>query len=72
VPAGEFSMGSQAATGFWKSMLGHSIPANETPQHVVKLDEYFMGKYPVTKAQFAAFVRSKRYPWVKSASALTI
>jgi len=34
---------------------------DELPQHRVYLDEYFIGKYPVTVAQFAAFVRATNY-----------
>jgi formylglycine-generating enzyme required for sulfatase activity len=30
-------------------------PKNEKPQHRVYLDEYWIGKYPVTVAQFAAY-----------------
>lgn len=34
---------------------------NEKPQHQVTLQEYWIGKYPVTVAQFAAFVRVTGY-----------
>jgi formylglycine-generating enzyme required for sulfatase activity len=51
VPAGDFVIGStdQQATG------------DEKPPHKVYLDEYLIGKYPVTVAQFAAFIRRERY-----------
>ncbi len=54
VPAGEFIMGSKddklAAYG-----------GKETPQHRLKLDDYRISKFPITNAQFAAFVRAGGY-----------
>jgi formylglycine-generating enzyme required for sulfatase activity len=54
VPAGEFLMGSDKAKdkNAWD---------DEIPQHWVYLDEYLIGKYPVTVAQFAAFARATGY-----------
>lgn len=69
VPAGKFIMGSQAPTGFWKTMFGDNIPSGERPQHDVVLDEYYIGKYPVITAQFTAFVKAAEYTWVTSADA---
>ena len=48
VPAGEFCMGS-------------TVEQDEEPEHTVRLDEFWIGKYPVTVAQFAAFVRATEY-----------
>jgi formylglycine-generating enzyme required for sulfatase activity len=53
VPAGLFLMGSQ---------LGVDIPTYETPQHQVTLAAYAIGKYPVTNAQYAEFVRQTGHP----------
>ena len=49
IPVGLFLMGSDKA---------HDPSAfdNELPQHEVKLPRYFIGRYPVTVAQFPAFV----------------
>jgi formylglycine-generating enzyme required for sulfatase activity len=47
VPAGDFRMGSPPGEG----------AADEHPQHTVYLDAYYIGRYPVTNAQYAAFVR---------------
>jgi formylglycine-generating enzyme required for sulfatase activity len=49
IPAGPFLMGNDKA---------HDPDAfdNEIPQHVVTLPRYFIGRYPVTVAQFQAFV----------------
>ena len=48
IPAGPFLMGSP---------LTNDIPPDETPRHEVALPEYHMGKYPVTNAQYAEFIR---------------
>ena len=49
IPAGPFLMGSHKA---------HDPGAydDELPQHEVTLPRYFIGRYPVTVAQFRAFV----------------
>lgn len=52
VPAGEFTMGSSG------------IPAgqaDERPRHEVYLDEFCIGQYELTVAQFRAFVEAKGY-----------
>ena len=48
IPAGHFQMGSPKGEG----------DADEHPQHKVHLDEYWMGKAPVTNQQYQAFVRA--------------
>jgi formylglycine-generating enzyme required for sulfatase activity len=55
VPAGEFVMGEDAA---------HDAEAwdNEVPRRTVFLDAYWIGKYPVTVAQFAEFLRATTHP----------
>jgi formylglycine-generating enzyme required for sulfatase activity len=52
VPAGPFLMGSRRAS---------DQQAYETPQHTVTLPAFRMGRYPVTKAQYAAFVEAMAY-----------
>jgi formylglycine-generating enzyme required for sulfatase activity len=49
IPAGEFLMGADPQ---------HDTDAadNEFPQHRVYVSEFYLGKYPVTNAQFDAFV----------------
>ncbi|MFN8470274.1 MAG: SUMF1/EgtB/PvdO family nonheme iron enzyme [Caldilineaceae bacterium] len=54
VPAGEFLMGSTNATDEMAS-------DDEMPQHVVHVAEYAIGKYPVTNAQYQAFVDDGGY-----------
>ncbi|MSP13658.1 MAG: CHAT domain-containing protein, partial [Chloroflexi bacterium] len=49
IPAGEFKMGSDPGPG---------IPKHETPQHTVTLSAYYIGKYPVTNAQYAEFIKT--------------
>ena len=60
IPAGPFTMGSTeqhvAAIG-----MGSGLEEwfnNELPQHTVNLQAYAIGKYPVTNAEYQAFVRS--------------
>jgi formylglycine-generating enzyme required for sulfatase activity len=48
IPGGSFWMGSEAAVG---------TPAYETPRHEVTLPTYYIGKYPVTNAQYEEFIR---------------
>jgi serine/threonine-protein kinase len=50
VPAGEFAMGSADDNA--------EADPNEKPRHAVYLDEYYIGKYEVTVAQFQAFVHA--------------
>ncbi len=47
IPAGEFTMGSEEE-GFW---------GGERPPHRVSLPHYYLARWPVTVAQFAAFQR---------------
>lgn len=54
IPAGEFLMGSD------KSKDSEAYD-DELPQHIVALDEFFIGKYPVTVAQFATFSKATDY-----------
>jgi formylglycine-generating enzyme required for sulfatase activity len=44
IPAGNFSMG--APSGEWESQN------DEKPQHLVKVPEFYFGKYPVTQVQW--------------------
>ena len=50
IPAGEFLMGSNEQD--------KQAVEDENPQHRVYLEEYWIGKYPVTNAQYAAFVNA--------------
>jgi serine/threonine-protein kinase len=59
VPAGEFLMGSV-------DMDADAEPA-EKPQHRVNLDEYLIGKYDVTNAEYAVFMRATNRVWSKPA-----
>jgi serine/threonine-protein kinase len=54
VPAGDFTMGSTEAD--------LQAESDEMPQHAVYLDEYQIGKYEVTVAQWRAFVEATGYP----------
>ena len=51
IPAGEFLMGSDPEKDGWADYT-------EVPQHRVNLSEYWMGRTPVTNAQYAVFTLS--------------
>ncbi|HPH96470.1 MAG TPA: SUMF1/EgtB/PvdO family nonheme iron enzyme [Anaerolineaceae bacterium] len=53
VAAGPFLMGSDQAADPAASVL-------ETPQHQVVLDEYWIGRYPVTNLQYGVFLEAKK------------
>ncbi len=50
VPAGEFWMGSDPKVDI-------SAQSDAQPQHRVYLDEYWIGKYPITNKQYQVFVK---------------
>jgi DNA helicase-2/ATP-dependent DNA helicase PcrA len=59
VPAGEFLMGSDPEKdGFANRM--------EWPQHKFTLPDFYIGKYPVTIAQYTAFARATGQRWSPS------
>jgi formylglycine-generating enzyme required for sulfatase activity len=49
IPAGEFNMGSEEGL------------SNEKPVHKVYLDDYWLGKYPITVGQFRKFIEETGY-----------
>ncbi len=54
VPAGKFVMGSKADN--------QQAGVCERPQHTVEIPyDYYIGRYPVTNAQFAKFVAVTKY-----------
>ncbi|MDY6875415.1 MAG: SUMF1/EgtB/PvdO family nonheme iron enzyme [Chloroflexota bacterium] len=53
VPAGEFLMGGDKS----KDKKAYDY---EQPQHRLHVSEFYIGKYPVTNAQYAAFVRATK------------
>ncbi len=54
IPAGKFLMGS-------KPEEDDLADEDEQKQHEVSLPDYWIGRYPVTQAQFAAFVQAGGY-----------
>ncbi len=65
VPAGEFLMGSSSADvdAVVQDRVGYSRDSfkNETPQHKVHLDAFWIDKYEVTNDMFARFVAETAY-----------
>src|SRR5690242_8589322 len=64
LPAGSFTMGSSADEKSWAASHGGSMSAvaDEAPQHQVSLPSFALGKYDVTRAEYAAFARETGYP----------
>lgn len=64
VPTGHFIMGSSAEEKSWAASHGGSMAAvaDEAPQHQVSLPSFALGKYDVTRGEYAAFVRETKYP----------
>ncbi len=54
VPAGEFLMGSDP-------IKDEDAQSGEYPQHRVYVSEYYIGKYPMTNEQYAAFVKATKH-----------
>jgi formylglycine-generating enzyme required for sulfatase activity/dienelactone hydrolase len=64
ITPGSFTMGSSAEEKAWAASHGGNLPsvADEAPQHRVSLKTFALGKYDVTRGEYAAFVRETRYP----------
>jgi formylglycine-generating enzyme required for sulfatase activity len=64
VPEGNFTMGSSDAEKSWAASHGGSAESvsDESPQHNVSLPSFALGKYDVTRGEYAAFVRDAGYP----------
>lgn len=62
--AGSFTMGSSAEEKSWAASHGGSrgAVADEAPQHQVSLPSFALGKYDVTRGEYAAFARETGYP----------
>jgi len=64
IPAGTFTMGSSASEKTWAATHGSNAEsvADEAPQHKVSLRSFAFGKYDVTRAEYALFVRETGHP----------
>ena len=64
IPAGSFTMGSPESEKAWAAEHGASPQSvsDEAPQHRVVLRSFALGKYDVTRAEYAVFVRETGYP----------
>ncbi len=78
VPGGAFLMGiSEEEARRWHKEFGGALEwyLDATPQHTVDLPPYYIGRFPVTHAQYTRFVQAtghrvpyldpKEYPWAK-------
>jgi formylglycine-generating enzyme required for sulfatase activity/alpha/beta superfamily hydrolase len=59
IPAGNFPMGSSETEKSWATSHGATAESvsDESPQHNVSLRSFALGKYDVTRGEYAAFVR---------------
>ena len=64
IPAGAFTMGSSDSEKDWAAHHGASPESvsDEAPQHRVTLRSFAIGKYDVTRAEYALFVRETGHP----------
>jgi formylglycine-generating enzyme required for sulfatase activity len=64
IPAGSFNMGSPESEKVWATKHGASPQSvsDEAPQHRVTLPTFALGKYDVTRAEYAVFIRETRHP----------
>ncbi len=64
VPEGNFTMGSSGSEKVWATKHGGTAESvsDESPQHNVSLPSFALGKYDVTRGEYAAFVRDTGYP----------
>lgn len=63
IPAGSYTMGSSPAEQQWAATHGGTLKsvADESPQHAVTLQSFALSRYPVTRGDYAAFVRETGY-----------
>ena len=64
IPAGNFTMGSAPSEKSWAASHGESpgSVADEAPQHKVSVRTFALGKFDVTRDEYALFVRETRHP----------
>src|SRR5882757_7422213 len=64
VPEGNLTMGSSDSEKSWAESHGGNAESvsDESPQHHVSLPSFALGKYDVTRGEYAAFVRDTGYP----------
>lgn len=64
IPAGTFTMGSPAAEKSWAAGHGGNLQsvADESPQHQVSIRSFALGRYDVTRHEYAAFIRETGHP----------
>jgi formylglycine-generating enzyme required for sulfatase activity len=63
LPSGKFTMGSTPAQKSWAVShgAGDASVADEAPQHDVAVRSFAIGKYDVTRGQYALFVRETHH-----------
>jgi formylglycine-generating enzyme required for sulfatase activity/pimeloyl-ACP methyl ester carboxylesterase len=64
VPAGKLMMGSSEAERSWVAAHGGNLQsvADEAPQHEVPIPSFAIGRYDVTRGEYAEFAKETGYP----------
>jgi formylglycine-generating enzyme required for sulfatase activity len=62
IPGGSFTMGSSDSEKSWAATHGANAESvsDESPQHNVSLRSFALGKYDVTRGEYAAFGHSRK------------
>ncbi len=61
VPGGSFKMGSSRWHVLRLALRGFTAAQDELPRHSVELPPFYIGRYPVTNAEYACFVEAGGY-----------
>jgi formylglycine-generating enzyme required for sulfatase activity len=64
IAASTFTMGSSMVDKSWAASHGGNLEsvADESPQHIVSIQSFALGRYDVTRGEYAAFVQETGFP----------
>jgi formylglycine-generating enzyme required for sulfatase activity len=60
-PGGSFKMGSRRLAVLGLTLRGFKAAQDEMPRHTVTLPPFYIGRYPVTNAEYACFIEGGGY-----------
>ena len=61
VPGGTYRIGSRWWRVRWLVLTGFTMARDETPRNAVTVPTFYIGRYPVTHAEYASFVEAGGY-----------